>query len=107
MHDDSMEQAKQLIRASGDFVSESALRSALAPLWGDLQQVHEQGGIFALDFDGEIRYPKYAFSDDPGRGTIPGFAAILHQLRDKDAWQKAFWFESPNGYLSGQSPNHN
>ena len=104
MHDDAMEQAKQLIRASRDFVSESSLRSASSPLWDDLQQVQEQGGIFALDFDGEIRYPRYAFLDDPRRGINPGFAAILLQLRDKDAWQKAFWFESPNGYLSGQSP---
>ena len=103
MTDDSMEQAKQLIRASGDFESESSLRSASVALWDDLQQVQEQGGLFALDLDGEIRYPRYAFLDDPRRGIIPGFAATLRQLRDKDAWQKAFWFESPNGYLSGQS----
>ena len=29
---------------------------------------------------------------------------ILTELGDKDDWQKAFWFESPNSYLKNRRP---
>ena len=57
-----------------------------------------------MQLDGEKRYPRHAFRADLGSGVLPGFEAILYGLRDKDDWQKAFWFESPNSYLSGRPP---
>ena len=71
----------------------------------ELQRLQQNGVIFAPDVDSEFHYPRYAFIDHPGGGIVPGFAAIRFALRDKGVWQKAFWLESPNSYLSRQSPN--
>ena len=87
-NDEPMERPRQLIRASGDFVSESTVKSESLPRWAQLHRLQVQGGSFALQFDGEVQYLRYAFSDNLRQSLIPDFGPILHELRDKMTHRK-------------------
>jgi hypothetical protein len=62
------------------------------------------GLIFAVLFKGVDLYPLYALETKGGVKPLPAMKEILSTLQDKDDWQKAFWFASPNTYLRNKMP---
>ena len=100
--------ARRLILESGDFVKASAISgaadfSAKNPS-SQPNRWKRTGQIFAIHYKGVDLYPSYALDHSNGVRPYPGMADILVQLADKDEWQKAFWFESPNSYLKNRKP---
>jgi len=49
----------------------------------------------------ECRYPRWQFDCE---GLLPGFDAVLGDLRSHDAWMQALFFLNANEYLDGASP---
>jgi hypothetical protein len=62
------------------------------------------GLIFAVPYKGADLYPLYALELTEGAKPLPIMESVLNALRDKDDWQKAFWFSSVNTYLKNKSP---
>ncbi len=62
------------------------------------------GLIFAVPYKGADLYPLYALELTEGAKPLPIMESVLKVLRDKDDWQKAFWFSSVNTYLKNKSP---
>ncbi|MDE1176345.1 MAG: hypothetical protein PW789_07015 [Edaphobacter sp.] len=62
------------------------------------------GLIFAIPYKGVDLYPLYALELQGGAKPLPVMEKILGVLQDKDDWQKAFWFASPNSYLKSKAP---
>ena len=100
--------ARRIVLESGDFVKASAIAGA-----ADFSSKNpssqpnrwkRSGQIFAIHYKGVDLYPSYALDHSNGVRPLPDMAAILTQLADKDDWQKAFWFESPNSYLKNRKP---
>jgi hypothetical protein len=100
--------ARRIILESGDFVKASAIAGA-----ADFSSKNpssqpnrwkRNGQIFAIHYKGVDLYPSYALDHSSGVRPFPDMTAILAMLADKDEWQKAFWFESPNSYLNNRQP---
>jgi hypothetical protein len=62
------------------------------------------GLLFAVPYKGADLYPLYALELNRGAKPLPIMERILKALKDKDDWQKAFWFSSVNTYLNNKSP---
>jgi hypothetical protein len=62
------------------------------------------GLIFAVPYKGADLYPLYALELREGAKPLPIMESVLDVLRDKDDWQKAFWFSSVNTYLKNKMP---
>jgi hypothetical protein len=62
------------------------------------------GLIFAVSYKGADLYPLYALDLKEGAKPLPVMESILNVLREKDEWQKAFWFSSVNTYLKNKMP---
>ena len=62
------------------------------------------GLIFAVPYKGVDLYPLYALELKEGAKPLPIMEEVLSILRDKDDWQKAFWFGSVNTYLKNKMP---
>jgi hypothetical protein len=62
------------------------------------------GLIFAVPYKGADLYPLYALELAEGAKPLPIMESVLNVLRDKDDWQKAFWFSSVNTYLKNKMP---
>lgn len=70
--------------------------SALATRWAS------EGKIFAVKWDGKLRYPTFQFRHGEPRAVV---ARILKALgEDADGWDRAFFFTTPNAYLKGARP---
>lgn len=67
-----------------------------------LTQWLEKGKIFALESNGVLTYPLYAF--DPLGEPIPFLKLVLDILEGYSPFHIAAWFESPSSYLRGQRP---
>jgi hypothetical protein len=100
--------ARRIILESGDFVKAAAIAGAAnyssKNPSSQPNRWKRKGQIFAIHYKGVDLYPTYALDHNDGVRPLPGMAAILSQLADKDGWQKAFWFESPNSYLKNRKP---
>jgi hypothetical protein len=62
------------------------------------------GQIFAVSYKGADLYPSYALDWKQGAKPLPVMSKVLELFRDKDDWQKAFWFGSANSYLKNKMP---
>lgn len=62
-----------------------------------------QRQLFALELDGERRFPAYGLNPQTGQ-PLPAMAAILNILAGYDDWFLAAWFEAVNSYLGGARP---
>lgn len=62
------------------------------------------GLIFAVPYKGADLYPLYALDLTEGARPLPIMESVLNVLREKDDWQKAFWFSSVNTYLKNKMP---
>jgi hypothetical protein len=62
------------------------------------------GLIFAVPYKGADLYPLYALDLTEGAKPLPVMESVLNILREKDDWQKAFWFSSVNTYLKNKMP---
>jgi len=62
------------------------------------------GLIFAVPYKGADLYPLYALELTEGAKPLPIMERVLDVLREKDDWQKAFWFSSMNTYLKNKMP---
>ena len=62
------------------------------------------GLIFAVPYKGADLYPLYALDLAEGARPLPVMESVLNVLREKDDWQKAFWFSSVNTYLRNKMP---
>jgi hypothetical protein len=62
------------------------------------------GLIFAVPYKGADLYPLYALDLTEGAKPLPVMERVLSILREKDDWQKAFWFSSVNTYLKNRMP---
>ena len=62
------------------------------------------GLIFAVPYKGADLYPLYALDLTEGAKPLPVMEDVLNILREKDDWQKAFWFASVNTYLKNKMP---
>jgi hypothetical protein len=62
------------------------------------------GLIFAVPYKGADLYPLYALELTEGAKPLPIMESVLNVLREKDDWQKAFWFSSVNTYLKNKMP---
>jgi hypothetical protein len=78
--------------------SEAKNTSALAGRW------RREGRVIAVDHHGSIYYPGFQF-DAEGRPK-PVIADILPHLAapSMTPWQRALWFTTANGWLSGRRP---
>ena len=101
-------EGRRIVLESGDFVKAAAIANA-----ADFSSKNpssqpnrwkRNGQIFAIHYKGVDLYPSYALDHSDGVRPLPSLAPILSELADKDDWQKAFWFESPNSYLSNCKP---
>ena len=60
------------------------------------------GRVFAVQHDGKDLFPAFQFADGK---PLPIIKKILEALPDYlSPWQTAFWFESGNGWLGGETP---
>lgn len=60
------------------------------------------GRVFSVPYQGSELYPAFQFDDGEPK---PAIATILARLpQAMSAWQRAFWFTSPNGWLDGATP---
>ena len=61
-----------------------------------------EGRVFAIQHDGKDLFPAFQFADGQ---PLPIIKEILEALpEDLTPWQTAFWFQSPNGWLDGKTP---
>ena len=80
-----------------DFAGHGAKnRSVTASRW------KAQGRIFSVPFRGAELYPVFQLADGEPKAAV---ARVLRALPDTmTAWQRAFWFTTPNGWLGGAAP---
>jgi len=80
-----------------DFAGHGAKnRSVTASRW------KAQGRIFSVPFQGAELYPAFQIADGEPK---PAMARVLAALpAAMSAWQRAFWFVTPNGWLGGAVP---
>ena len=101
-------EARRVILESGDFVKAAAIAGAAnfssKNPSSQPNRWKRSGQIFAIHYKGVDLYPTYALDHSDGVRPLPQLADILAELADKDDWQKAFWFESPNSYLKSRRP---
>lgn len=62
-----------------------------------------QRKLFALELDGEQRFPAYALNPHTWQ-PFPAMAEIMTILMSRDDWGLAVWFESVNSHLGGVCP---
>ena len=68
------------------------------------RKLQAENKIFAVEFQGEQRYPAFQFDAQSGKPK-PVIKQILEIAKDQWlAWQLALWFVTPNGYLDDQTP---
>ena len=80
-----------------DFAGHGAKnRSVTASRW------KAQGRIFSVPFQGAELYPAFQFAD--GEPKIALARALKALPGTMTAWQRAFWFTTPNGWLGGTAP---
>lgn len=100
--------ARRLILESGDFVKAAAIAGAAnfssKNPSSQPNRWKRNGQIFAIHYKGVDLYPSYALDHSDGVRPLPQMSGVLTELMDKDDWQKAFWFESPNSYLKNSKP---
>ena len=60
------------------------------------------GRIFAIQHDGKDLFPAFQFADGQPLLIIQKILEALPE--DLTPWQTAFWFQSPNGWLDGKTP---
>lgn len=71
-------------------------RSAIASRWATEKK------IFSIRFESKTLYPKFQFKDG---NPIPAIARVLDHFPEHfTGWDIAFFFTSPNSYLSGRKP---
>lgn len=101
-------EARRVILESGDFVKATAIAGAAnyssKNPSSQPNRWKRNGQVFAIHYKGVDLYPSYALDHSDGIRPLPHMADILAELADKDDWQKAFWFESPNSYLKNRKP---
>jgi hypothetical protein len=57
-----------------------------------------------VPYKGADLYPLYALDLTEGAKPLPVMENVLNVLREKDDWQKAFWFSSVNTHLKNKMP---
>ena len=61
-----------------------------------------EGRVFAIQDGEKDLFPAFQFADGE---PLPIIKEILEALpEDLTPWQTAFWFQSPNGWLDGKTP---
>jgi hypothetical protein len=79
--------------------STAANRAALANRW------RKEGLVFAVRLDDELLYPVFQFSaEGRPRPVIAEVLAALGKAGELSDWQRALWFTSSSGWLSGRRP---
>jgi hypothetical protein len=54
---------------------------------------------------GKVLYPNYAFLPDGNGNLTPNLHEVITILHpQKDGWDLAFWFRSPNTFLDNKRP---
>lgn len=108
MQSDMQARAITRIMESGDLLTAQKManvadRSITNPI-ACISEWEEQGLIFSIQFQGEDYYPSFVL--DPLHQFLPRpeLKPILAILGDRSGWDLAFWFSSPNSYLSGRHP---
>ena len=101
-------QAKEGILESHDFAKASEIAKALGfsktnPS-SQPNRWKKAGLIFAVSYKRTDFYPLYALDLTERAKPLPVMQTILNILREKDDWQKAFWFSSMNTYLKNKMP---
>ena len=85
-----------------DYMSVDELRE-FATL-DDLARWQRSGGIFSIEHEGALLYPRYGFDFGPSFLPRPAMMQILSALHEYDAWHIAFWFSAGYGMLDGRGP---
>jgi hypothetical protein len=62
----------------------------------------QEGKIFAVPYQGQERFPRYAL-DDAFR-PIPALESVLKLFGSISPWRIAVWFESSNAWLDNRRP---
>ena len=62
----------------------------------------QEGKIFALNHEGQDRFPRYAL--DESFRPLPGLIPVLAELGAISPWSMAIWFESTNAWLDAARP---
>lgn len=101
--------ASERLISSGDWISaeELAWRGRLSPENAQTRASAwvEQGLLFSIQHEGMSLYPAYALDAQTGYPLKP-LSPILEVLQaaGRNGWALAFWFNSPNSYLSSRPP---
>ena len=101
--------AKAELLASGHFLTSDDLALRLNMdangLRAWLVQAETQLRIFSVEHEGHVFYPDYAFLTGGNGNLILGLQDILTVLHtERNGWDMAFWFRSPNTFLGGKRP---
>jgi hypothetical protein len=62
----------------------------------------QEGKIFAVPYQGQDRFPRYAL--DEAFRPIPGLEPVLKLFGPISPWRVAVWFESTNAWLESHRP---
>ena len=62
----------------------------------------QHGKIFAVPYQGQDRFPRYALDDE--FQPIPALESVLKLLGPISPWRIAVWFESTNSWLDNHRP---
>src|SRR6185312_2371617 len=62
----------------------------------------QEGKIFALPYQGQDRFPRYAL--DEAYRPLPAIGPVLAALGAISPWRVAAWFESTNAWLRNRRP---
>lgn len=62
----------------------------------------QEGKIFAVPYQGQDRFPRYAL--DEAYRPIPGLESVLKLFGPISPWRVAVWFESTNAWLGNHRP---
>jgi hypothetical protein len=62
----------------------------------------QEGKIFAVSYQGQDRFPRYAL--DEAFRPIPGMESVLKLFGLISPWRIAVWFESANSWLESRRP---
>ena len=67
-----------------------------------LSQWEQEQQIFSVNYMDQVVYPAFQFADNKPIAVIE---KILKELPEEmSSWQIAFWFETNNGWVGGESP---
>lgn len=107
--EENLAKAKSIVLESGSWrtVSDIVECAGFADrrMYAQLKNWKAELKLFSIEFSGIELYPCYAFNDVNAYLPATDLQPILQVFnRTKSGWGLAYWFVSPNGFLSGRIP---